>query len=74
MSEIRGTVYSHTIIRVPGAAHSGQAPFVVILVDTDGDRRVLGRLETGAAPAIGMRVTTERNGSAAPVFRPCEEE
>ena len=58
---VAGTVQSHTTIRVPGKAHSADAPFVLLLVALDDGKRVLGHFGGSAPPPIGARVV----GSAA---------
>jgi uncharacterized OB-fold protein len=72
MTEIRGTVYSHTTIRVPGTAQAADVPFALLLVDTDQGGRVLGRLHGQEIPAIGTRVLAAADNSGVPFFR--EEE
>jgi uncharacterized OB-fold protein len=67
MSSISGTVQSHTVIRVPGHAHAEAAPFVLLLVELDGGKRVLGHFAGDEPPPIGARVLA---GSAdtTPIF------
>lgn len=68
MSAIRGTVYSATTIRVPGIAHAAEAPFVVLLVDTEDGRRVLGRSVGGRGPVIGTRVEVVESRDSVMLF------
>jgi len=53
---LTGSVQSHTIIRVPGKAHAAKAPFVLLLVQLDDGRRVLGHFSGAEPPAIEARV------------------
>lgn len=68
MSE-RGTVQSHTIIRVPDKAHAGKAPFVLLLVALDGGRNVLGHFNAAEPPPIGSRVAVGSVENGTFVFR-----
>lgn len=52
----RGTVQSHTVIRVPGKAHAADAPFVLLLVRLDGGKCVLGHFRGSEPPPINSRV------------------
>ncbi len=63
-----GTVYSHTVIRVPGAGHEQEAPFVVLLVDLDDGRRVLGRFAGPIPPLLGGRVVEQSKQGETSVF------
>ena len=73
MSDVKGKVYSHTVIRVPGNAHAGSAPFVLLLVELDDGRRILGHFAGGEPPAIGTRVIA-RSSERTPVFSAVEEQ
>lgn len=53
---LTGSVQSHTIIRVPGKAQAAKAPFVLLLVQLDDGRRVLGHFNGAEPPAIESRV------------------
>jgi len=65
---LSGTVHSHTVIRVPGKQHAGAGPFVLLLVDLDDGRRVLGRFDGMEPPAISTRVVGSSSNSETPVF------
>lgn len=69
MSAIRGTVTSHTVIRVSDKAHAAMAPFVLLLVETTDGRRVLGHFDRAEPPAIGSRVAADSTDQQTPVFR-----
>ncbi len=53
---LSGTVESYTVIRVPGKQHAGAGPFVLLLVELDNGRRVLGRFDGPEPPPISSRV------------------
>jgi uncharacterized OB-fold protein len=72
MGTLTGHVISHTIVRVPGRIHAGSAPFVLLLVEVDGGRRLLGHFAHPEPPAIGARVSAPR-GEGIPVFRSLQE-
>jgi uncharacterized OB-fold protein len=55
---IHATVLSSTVIRVPGAAHAASAPFTLLLVEADGNRRLLGHFDGPQPPPIGSRVVS----------------
>ncbi|MGH7908011.1 MAG: OB-fold domain-containing protein [Candidatus Binataceae bacterium] len=67
--QLAGSVYSHTLIRVPGRAHAHEPPFLILLVELEDGARVLGRFDgNGEAPGIGARVAeTGRKGNV-PLF------
>ncbi len=67
MSDLAGLVRSHTVVRMPGGAHAGAAPFVLLLVELDGGRRLLGHFAGDTPPAIGTRVAARPSGKV-PVF------
>lgn len=46
---LQGSVQSHTIVRVADKAHAAMAPFVLLLVELAGGKRVLGHFN-GAEP------------------------
>ena len=73
MSAVQGTVQSHTVIRVPDKAHAAMAPFVLLLVELAGGKRVLGHFHGTALPAIGSRVTADPAPNETPEFRAVEE-
>ncbi len=66
--ELSGAVHSHTVIRVPGKQHAGGGPFVLLLIDLDDGRRVLGRFDGLEPPPIHTRVAGSANGNETPVF------
>jgi uncharacterized OB-fold protein len=66
---MQGTVASHTVIRVPDKAHAAMAPFVLLLVDLGGGKRVLGHFAGAEPPAIGTRVRADPSDQQTPVFR-----
>lgn len=65
---LQGTVHSHTVIRVPDKAHAAMAPFVLLLVELAGGKRVLGHFAGSDAPAIGARVTATASQQETPIF------
>jgi uncharacterized OB-fold protein len=67
MSGISGTVQSHTIIRVPGHVHAEAAPFVLLLVELDSGKRVLGHFAGDEPPLIGSRVSAASSHTT-PIF------
>jgi len=70
---VQGTVQSHTVIRVPDKAHAAMAPFVLLLVELAGGKRMLGHFDRAEPPAIGARVTADVVEKETPVFRVLEE-
>lgn len=70
---MQGTVQSHTVIRVPDKAHAAMAPFVLLLVELPGGKRVLGHFNRVEPPAIGTQVVAEIIEKKTPVFRVLEE-
>jgi uncharacterized OB-fold protein len=72
MATLSGQVISHTVVRVPGRSHAGSAPFVLLLVEVDGGRRVLGHFAHPEPPAIGVRVSAP-GAEGVPVFRIVQE-
>ena len=73
MSELAGTVYSHTTIRVAGNAHADEAPFVLLLVQGEDGSRRLGRFRDDEPPALGTRVVAREERNGVPIFRPLQE-
>jgi uncharacterized OB-fold protein len=69
---LSGTIQSHTVIRVPGKQHVGAGPFVLLLVELDDGRRVLGGFTGAQPPPIGSRVMGSAKENAAPLFRVAE--
>jgi uncharacterized OB-fold protein len=67
-----GTIQSHTVIRVPGKQHAGAGPFVLLLVELDNGRRVLGGFTGTEPPPIGSRVVGGAKENEAPLFRVAE--
>ena len=65
---LRGTVLSHTIIRVPGKSHAADAPFVLLLVELDDGERLLGHFRGSTPPAIGSRVAGGGADNETPTF------
>jgi uncharacterized OB-fold protein len=61
MKALVGKVQSHTVIRVPGNVHAEAAPFVLLLVELDGGKRVLGHYSGTEPPAIDTRVKANRS-------------
>jgi uncharacterized OB-fold protein len=55
-ASLTGSVQSHTIIRVPGKVHAADAPFILLLVQLDDGRRVLGHFRGTEPPPIDSRV------------------
>jgi uncharacterized OB-fold protein len=70
---LRGSVQSHTIIRVPDKAHASMAPFVLLLVELASGKRVLGHFNRAEPPAIGAHVIADATEKETPVFRVLEE-
>jgi len=73
MSDLRGKVYSHTIIRVPGSQHAEAAPFVLLLVELDSGARVLGHFAASEPPAIATDVVA-RVCDQTPLFSVVQEQ
>lgn len=67
MSRLVGRVHSHTVIRVPGNRHADAAPFVLLLVELDDGRRVLGHFAGNEPPELGARVSADTSDST-PIF------
>jgi uncharacterized OB-fold protein len=72
MNELVGTVQSHTVIRVPGNVHAEAAPFVLLLVELDDGKRVLGHFSGSEPPAIDTCVKANQS-EGTPVFSIAEE-
>jgi uncharacterized OB-fold protein len=72
MNTLAGTVQSHTVIRVPGAAYAEAAPFVLLLVKLDRGGCILGHFTDSEPPPIDTRVTA-KSGDKVPVFSVAEE-
>jgi len=67
----RGRLVSFTVIRKAPAAFVGEPLYAVAIVDLDGGRRMVGRLEPfEPAPALGSAVRLVRFLTATPVFAP----
>lgn len=73
MIDLRGKVYSHTIIRVPGNQHAEAAPFVLLLVELDSGAHVLGHFSAIEPPAIDTDVVA-RVSDQIPLFSVAEEQ
>jgi uncharacterized OB-fold protein len=71
--ELRGIVQSYTVIRVPGQRLAAEGPFVLLLVELDDGRRVLGRFNGSEPPPISSRVMAQAIENATPSFRIAEE-
>jgi uncharacterized OB-fold protein len=71
--ELRGIVQSYTVIRVPGQQLAAEGPFVLLLVELDDGRRVLGRFNGAEPPSISSRVMAQTRENATPSFRIAEE-
>jgi uncharacterized OB-fold protein len=72
-AELRGIVQSHTVIRVPGQQLAAEGPFVLLLVELDDGRRVLGRFNGSEPPPISSRVMAQARENTTPSFRIAEE-
>jgi len=72
MNKLAGKVQSYTVIRVPGNAHAEAAPFVLLLVELDDGRRVLGHFSGREPPAIDTRVIAIPSPQT-PVFTRAED-
>jgi uncharacterized OB-fold protein len=72
MSDLTGKVYSHTVIRVPGNVHAETAPFVLLLVELDNGKRMLGHFAGSEPPAIDTCVTANQSDKT-PVFSIVQE-
>lgn len=68
MSTFDGTVLSHTVIRMPGKAHSEDAPFMLLLVRTDTGKNILGHFADRDPPLIGSRVKGSACKNGTPIF------
>ena len=67
----RGTLVTFTVIRKAPAAFAQEPMYAVAVVDLDGGRRVVGRIEPfEPAPRLGMAVTLARWAKETPVFAP----
>jgi len=53
----RGTIYSWTIVRVPGPGLEGRLPLLVALVQLDEGARIIGNILDRKVVRIGERVT-----------------
>jgi uncharacterized OB-fold protein len=71
--ELRGIVQSYTVIRVPGQRLAAEGPFVLLLVELDDGRRVLGRFNGSEPPPISSRVMAQARENTTPSFRIAEE-
>jgi uncharacterized OB-fold protein len=69
-----GTVQSHTVIRVPGKQHAAAAPFVLLLVELDDGKRLLGHFRGHEPPAISSRVESHGTEGETPIFRAVGDE
>ena len=72
MSNLTGKVYSHTVIRFPGNVHAEAAPFVLLLVELDNGKRVLGHFAGNEPPAIDTRLTAVPSDKT-PLFSAVQE-
>lgn len=72
MSNLTGKVYSHTVIRVPGNVHADAAPFVLLIVELENGKRVLGHFSDSESPAINARVTAKPSDKT-PLFSAMQE-
>jgi uncharacterized OB-fold protein len=67
----RGKLVSFTVIRKAPSAFALEPLYAVAIVDLDGGRRVVGRIEPfDPAPALGAAVKLARFQQATPVFAP----
>jgi uncharacterized OB-fold protein len=69
----RGTVYSWTIVRVPGPGLEGRVPLLVGLIELDEGVRIIGNILDRKDARIGQRVTLAwdqfDDGTPYPAFR-----
>ena len=70
---LRGIVRSHTVIRLAGKAHAANAPFVLLLVELEDGRRVLGHFQGDEPPPIDTRVLGRAAENTPPIFAVAEE-
>ncbi len=68
MSEIRGTVYTETVVYSPPAAFAQDAPYQTAIVVLDGGGRVTARV-LGERVSIGDRVVRAEMRNNVPFFR-----
>ena len=67
----RGTLVTYTVIRKAPAAFALEPLYAVAIVDIDGGRRVIGRIEPfEPAPRLGATVSLRRWAKDTPVFAP----
>ncbi len=67
----RGTLVTFTIIRKAPAAFAADGVYAVAVVDLEGGRRVIGRVEPfEPAPRLGAPVKLARFARESPVFTP----
>jgi uncharacterized OB-fold protein len=71
---LHGTVQSHTVIRVPGKQHAAAAPFVLLLVELDDGKRMLGHFRGHQPPPISSRVVSDGTEGETPIFHAVGEE
>lgn len=67
----RGTLVTFTVIRKAPAAFALEPLYAVAIVDLDGGKRVIGRIEPfEPAPRLGAAVELVRWAKETPVFAP----
>lgn len=72
MSRLQGKVYSHTIVRMAGRVRAEAVPFVLLMVELEGGRRILAHYAGSEPPAIGTAVIAPPTDKV-PVFSPVQE-
>jgi uncharacterized OB-fold protein len=72
MSGLKGKVYSHTVVRMPGRVQAEAVPFVLLMVELEGGRRMLAHYAGAEPPAIGTAVMAPPTDKV-PVFSPLRE-
>lgn len=71
--QVSGIVNSHTVVRMPGHAHSDRAPFILLLVETETGKCRLGHFSGREAPPIGTRVVGREQVQGTLVFEVVQE-
>ena len=70
---LSGIVQSHTVIRVAPKQYAADGPFVLLLVELDDGKRVLGRFRGAEPPPISVRVFANAKDSEVPLFNLARE-
>ena len=63
-----GTVYTETVVHIPPAPFSAEAPYQIAIVDLDDGGRLTARID-GKRVAIGDRVEEIESRQGIPYFR-----